>query len=55
MPFDKSLNRPWGPSNSPMTAVNQFLINNNEFVIDSNIHNKLLITVAPNGYLKKIK
>jgi cephalosporin hydroxylase len=47
--------RPWGIGNNPLTAVRQFLLENNEFEIDQSINNKLLISVAPDGYLKKIK
>jgi cephalosporin hydroxylase len=47
--------RPWGKGNSPKTAVWEFLKKNDRFVIDKDIGNKLLITVAPDGYLKCIK
>jgi len=47
--------RPWGKGNNPKTAVYKFLNNNDYFVIDKNIQNKLLITVAPDGYLKRVK
>jgi|TARA_B110000503_G_C7067567_1_gene379476 cephalosporin hydroxylase len=46
--------RPWGPGNSPKTAVWQYLETHKEFEIDKNIENKLLITVAPDGYLKRV-
>lgn len=45
--------RPWGPGNSPKTAVHAFLAAHPEFAIDADIHNKLLITVAPDGYLRR--
>jgi cephalosporin hydroxylase len=47
--------RPWGHGNNPLTAVNVFLEQNTDFAIDKSIDNKLLISVAPSGYLKKIK
>jgi cephalosporin hydroxylase len=47
--------RPWGKGNNPKTAVWEFLKTHKEFVIDAEIHNKLLITVAPDGYLKRVK
>ncbi len=47
--------RPWGKGNNPKTAVRKFLRANYRFVIDTEIENKLLITVAPDGYLKCIK
>lgn len=48
-------NRPWGQNNNPKTAVNKFLENNPNFEIDRSIENKILLTVAPSGYLKRIK
>jgi cephalosporin hydroxylase len=50
-----SQKRPWGIGNNPMTAVEEFLRNNDQFVIDESMDNKLLISVAPKGYLKRIK
>lgn len=49
------LNRSWGPGNSPKTAVIEYLKNHSEFETDKNIQNKLLMTVAPDGYLKRTK
>ncbi len=47
--------RPWGIGDNPMTAVEKFLETNKDFVIDETIDNKILIGVAPRGYLKKVK
>ena len=47
--------RPWNKGNNPKTAVWEFLKSNTNFEIDKKISDKLLITVAPDGYLKKIK
>jgi len=55
MPESASLNRLWSPGNNPQTAVNDFLASNSSFEIDKSIQEKLLITVAPNGYLRRIK
>ena len=41
--------------NNPKTAIKQFLNENDDFIIDKDIQNKLLITVAPDGYLKRVK
>ncbi|MDP2851918.1 MAG: cephalosporin hydroxylase family protein [Gallionella sp.] len=54
MPADMFPNRPWGPGNNPKTAVMEFLQSNKTFVIDRSIENKLLITVAPSGYLRRV-
>lgn len=50
-----SQSRPWGIGNNPKTAMHEFLSTNNNFEIDKAIDNKLLISVAPQGYLKRIK
>lgn len=47
--------RPWDVGNNPKTAVREFLSSNDIFEIDHRIDNKLLISVAPEGYLKRIK
>lgn len=46
--------RPWGKGDNPKTAVWEFIKTHPEFIIDSAIHEKLLVTVAPDGYLKRI-
>ena len=55
MPEDFSLDRPWGPDDNPLTAVREFLRKNDRFEVDQEFDNKLLITVAPGGYLRCIK
>jgi cephalosporin hydroxylase len=47
--------RPWNPGNNPMTAVKEFISTTDNFIKDDNIDNKLLISVSPSGYLKKVK
>ncbi len=47
--------RPWSIGNNPMTATQAFLQGNDDFIIDEEIDNKLLISVAPKGYLKRVK
>lgn len=54
-PADTFPDRPWGPGNNPKTAVWEFLKSHPEFEIDKSIQDKLLITVAPDGFLKKTK
>lgn len=53
MPADMFPDRPWGPGNNPKTAVWEYLKSHPEFEIDKSIPHKLLITVAPDGFLKK--
>jgi cephalosporin hydroxylase len=47
-------NRPWDVGNNPKTAVWQYLKAHPEFEIDKSIPNKLMVTVAPDGFLKRI-
>lgn len=47
--------RPWDKGNNPKTAVWEFISKNDNFIIDKSIEHKLAITLAPDGYLKKIK
>lgn len=65
MPADFFPDRPWGKGNNPKTAVWEYMrrLKTNrvlgsdgqplDFEIDKTIENKLLITVAPDGYLKR--
>jgi cephalosporin hydroxylase len=54
-PENYFIDRPWDKGNNPKTAVHEFLKRNDHFEIDKSIQNKLLITVAPDGYLKRVK
>ncbi|WP_443190532.1 cephalosporin hydroxylase family protein [Pseudomonas indica] len=45
--------RPWKPGNSPKTAVHEFLKMHPDFHIDRRMDAKLLISVAPEGYLRR--
>jgi len=54
MPADYDWGSRWGRGNNPKTAVNEFLKEHAGFQIDENINNKLLISVAPDGYLKRV-
>lgn len=55
MPKSMFPDRPWGPGNNPKTAVHQYLKTHPEFEIDKEIDHKLLISVAPDGYLKRVR
>ncbi len=55
MPDNMFPDRPWGKGDNPKTAVHEFLKTHDSFVIDKSIQDKLLITVAPDGYLKRVK
>lgn len=47
--------RPWDVGDNPKTAVREFLSRNHDFEVDEDMEAKLLITVAPGGYLRRRK
>ena len=51
LPPRSSADRHWGPGNSPKTAVHEYLQEHDEFISDQRIDARLLISVAPEGYL----
>ena len=55
MPEDFFPDRPWGKGNNPKTAVWEFLKTHPEFEIDKSVEHKLLVTVAQDGYLKRVR
>ena len=66
LPGDTFTDRPWGKGDNPKTAVWEYLRRLEDegrkatdgaplnLEIDRSIENKLLITVAPDGYLKRV-
>lgn len=54
LPQDLAFDRPWGPGNSPATAVRAWLPDNPDFQIDGSVDAKLLVSVAPGGFLRRI-
>tara|TARA_B100000242_G_C43049990_1_gene490531 strand:+ start:2511 stop:3281 length:771 start_codon:yes stop_codon:yes gene_type:complete len=54
MPKGTFEDKAWDVGDNPKTAVREYLKNHPEFEIDKNIDNKLMISVAPGGYLKKV-
>lgn len=55
VPSDVFPDRSWGPGNNPKTAVWEYLKTHSEFEIDKQIDHKLLISAAPDGYLKRVR
>lgn len=66
LPADTFPDRPWSPGNSPKSAVHAYLKGLQaspekdaggervQFAIDRNMDDKLLLSVAPNGFLKRV-
>ena len=55
MPASMFPDRPWGPGDNPKTALFEYLKHHPEFEIRKDIDHKLMITVAPDGYLKRVR
>ena len=55
LPDDYLPGRAWKVGDNPKTAVYSFINKHPQFEIDKSIDNKLLISVAPEGYLRRIK
>ncbi len=54
LPAGSFQDRPWDVGNNPKTALYEWLKSHPQFEIDKNIDNQLLISVAPDGYLKRL-
>ena len=54
LPADMFGDRPWAPGDNPKTALHAYLKSHPEFEIDKSIDHKLLVSVAPDGFLKRI-
>lgn len=55
MPEDFFPDRPWSVGNNPKTAVRAFLAETDRFEVDVELERKLLISVAPEGYLRCVR
>ena len=55
LPADTYPDRPWGPGNNPKTAVWAFLKDYPGFEIDRSMDRQLMVSVAPEGYLKRVR
>lgn len=53
LPVDAHPDRPWGHRDNPKTVVWKYLENHVEFEIDDSMDNKLLMSVAPRGFLRR--
>lgn len=55
MPKSLFPDRPWGPGDNPKTAVHAYVRENGSFEIDRGIQDKLVLTVAPDGFLRRVR
>lgn len=54
MPKSLFADRPWGPGDNPKTAAREFVASHSDFIIDQELDDRLKITVAPNGFLRRL-
>jgi len=54
MPPGFFADRPWDVGDNPKTAVRQWLPSHPEFEIDAEMENRLQVTVAPQGFLRRV-
>jgi cephalosporin hydroxylase len=54
LPAGSCTDRPWGKGNNPKTAVWEFLKTHPEFELDQQIMRKVLLSSAPDGFLKRV-
>ncbi|GGA85057.1 cephalosporin hydroxylase [Arenimonas soli] len=47
--------RPWDVGNNPKTAVAAYVAENPDFEVDQDVDAKTLISVAPGGYLRRVR
>ncbi|PVB62260.1 cephalosporin hydroxylase family protein [Labrenzia sp. 011] len=55
LPENTFPDRPWAPGNNAKTAVHEFLTSHPEFEVDRSVNDKLMISAAPDGWLKRVK
>ena len=55
LPDEAIGDRPWGHGNNPLTAVKAYLAETDMFETDKALHDKLQISVAREGYLRRCK
>jgi len=53
VPKDVFPDRPWGPGDNPKTAVREFLREAPSFEVDALMHQRLQVTVTPEGFLRR--
>lgn len=53
LPEEVFAERPYGKGNNPGTAVRAFLAGNEEFVVDKQFEDRVLLTLAPGGFLRR--
>lgn len=53
MPPHFFADRPWDVGNNPKTATRQWLAKHPDFAVDATMESRLMVTVAPEGFLRR--
>jgi cephalosporin hydroxylase len=54
MPPQFFADRPWDVGNNPKTATRQWLASHPDFTVDRSMESRLMVTVAPEGFLQRM-
>ncbi|MDP2341969.1 MAG: CmcI family methyltransferase [Deltaproteobacteria bacterium] len=54
LPAELFAGRPYGKGNNPGTAVKAFLAEDRRFVVDYSFEDRVLLTLAPGGFLRRL-
>ena len=55
LPADLALDRPWGPERNPGSALADWLPHHPEFAVARDIDDRLVLSDAPGGYLRRLR
>jgi cephalosporin hydroxylase len=55
LPAESFPDRPWARGDNPKTAVRRWLVQHPEFEVDAARDAQLLVSVAPEGYLRRVR
>lgn len=55
LPEDYFAGRPYGKGNNPATALRAFLAKDDRFEVDHDIEDRVLMTLAPGGFLRRAR
>lgn len=55
LPADTFAGKPYGRGNNPATAVRAFLARDTRFEVDHEIEDRVIMTLSPGGFLKRVR
>lgn len=55
LPADAFAGKPYGKGNNPMTAARAFLAEDDRFAVDHDIEDRVIMTLSPDGFLRRVR